>query len=99
MTDLRFSARATIKIGEICATAERDVLAIVDVAAIGKSVGGGAAAEIRAFLKEPNAEAGISESQGGRQARQSAADHVHGFAGHASPQATPGAPARESKLF
>src|SRR5690348_952347 len=97
MPNFRFRANAAIEIGKIGAAAERDVLAIVDVAAVGKGVGSGAAAKVRALFEETDADAGLSEGQGGRQARQSAADHVHGFEGHSFPQAIRCAPARESR--
>jgi hypothetical protein len=48
-------ADAAVEIVEIGAAAERHVLAIVDVFAVGQNVGGCAAAEERALFEEPNA--------------------------------------------
>src|SRR5579863_4693856 len=51
---------AAIEIVEIGAAAERNVLAIVDVLAVGQHVGGCAAAEEGTLLEQPNAPTGLS---------------------------------------
>ena len=48
-------AHARIKIREIRAAAERDVLAIVHLAAVGQRVGSGAPAQMRAFFQQADA--------------------------------------------
>ena len=53
-------ADAAIKIVEIGAAAERDVLAIIDVLAVGQYVGRCAAAEERTLFEQPNAPTGFS---------------------------------------
>jgi hypothetical protein len=53
-------ADAAIKVFEVGATAEGDVLAIVYVLAIGQDIGSRASAKKRALLKETNAPAGFS---------------------------------------
>lgn len=73
--DFSTGARAFVKIGQIRAAAQRDVLAIVHLAAIGQCVGGGSPAQVRTFFQQPYAEARFSQRDGGRQARQSAADY------------------------
>ncbi len=51
---------AAVKIVEIGAAAERDVLAIIDVLAVGQHVGGCAAAEEGTLFEQPNAPTGLS---------------------------------------
>src|SRR5205807_8652732 len=70
-------ADAAVKIVEIGAAAERDVLAIVHVLAAGENGGSGAATEVRPQLKKFYAPAGLSQRDAGRQTRQPAADHDH----------------------
>ncbi len=53
-------ADAAIEVVEIGAAAERDVLAIVDVFAVGQHVGGCAAAEERTLFEQTNAPTGFS---------------------------------------
>ncbi len=53
-------ADAAIEIVEIGAAAERDVLAIIDVLAVGQHVGGCAAAEEGTLFEQPNAPTGFS---------------------------------------
>ena len=53
-------ADAAIEIVEIGAAAERDVLAIIDVLAVGQHVGGCAAAEERTLFEKTNAPTGFS---------------------------------------
>jgi hypothetical protein len=60
---------AAVKVVEIGAAAKRDVLAIIDVLAIGQHVGGCAAAEEGALLKQAHAPAGLSQRDAGRQPR------------------------------
>ncbi len=66
-------ADAPVEISEIGAAAEGDVLAIVDMAAIGKDVGSGAAAQVRAAFEEADAVAGVRERDGRGQTGQAAA--------------------------
>jgi hypothetical protein len=58
--DFACGANAAIKIFEVGATAEGDVLAIVDVLAIGQDVGSRASTEKRTLLKKSNAPAYFS---------------------------------------
>jgi hypothetical protein len=51
---------SAVKIVEIGAAAERDVLAIIDVLAVGQHIGGCAAAEEGTLFEQPNAPTGFS---------------------------------------
>jgi len=62
--DLVTRADALVEIGEIGAAAESDVLAIIDVAAIGKNIGSRATAQVRAAFEEANAVSGVRERDG-----------------------------------
>ena len=68
-------ANARIKVRQICAAAQRDVLAIVHLAAIGQRVGSGASAQVGTFFQQTNPQTGFSQRDGGRQTRQPAADY------------------------
>lgn len=65
---------APIKVVKIGAATERHVLAVVHFAAVGKRVGSGASAQMRTFFEQADAEARLSQRDGGGEARQSAAD-------------------------
>jgi hypothetical protein len=62
-------AYAAVKIVEIGAAAERNVLAIVDVLTVGQDVRGGAATEEGTLFEETYAPAGLSQRDAGRQPR------------------------------
>jgi hypothetical protein len=62
-------AYAAIEIFEVGATAEGDVLAIVDVFAVGQDVRSRASAKKRALFKEPNSPACFSQRDAGCQSR------------------------------
>ena len=87
-------ADAPIKIGEIGAAAERDVLAIVDVLAVGQHVGSCAAAEEGTLFEQTYAPAGFSQRDAGCQSRQPAADHDHAFQEYSLPYGGRSAPWR-----
>ena len=87
-------ADAAVKVFEIGAAAEGDVLAVVDVFAVGQHVGSGAAAEERTLLEQPYAPARFSQRDAGRQPRQPAADHDHAFQGCSLPSRGRSAPGR-----
>src|SRR5712672_1215562 len=72
-------AHAAIEVIEIGATAEGDMLTIIDVLAIRQNVRGRASAEEGALLEEANAPARFSQRDAGRQPRQPAADHYYVF--------------------
>ena len=72
-------ADAAVEIGEVGAAAQGDVLAIIDVLAIGQNVGGCAAAEKRFLFEQPYAPASFSQRDAARQSRQPAADHDRAF--------------------
>ena len=78
-------ADPSVEIFEVGAAAEGDVLAIVDVFAVGQYVRSGAATEEGTLLKKANAPAGISQRDAGCQSRQPAADHDHAFQGYSLP--------------
>jgi len=73
------SANAAIEIIEISATAEGDMLAIINVLPVRQNIRSCAAAEEGALLEEAYAPAGFSQRDAGRQTRQPAADHDHVF--------------------
>ena len=75
-------ADAFVKVFQIGAAAERDVLAVVHMFAIRQGIGSRAAAEIGSLFEEANAAARVSQRDAGRQARQPAANHDHVFRGH-----------------
>ena len=77
-------ADALVKIFEIRAAAERDVLAIVHMLAIRQSIGRRAAAEVGTLFEQTNAAACVSQRDAGRQPRQPAANHDRVFRGHYS---------------
>ncbi len=77
--DLVGGAHAAVKILEIGAAAERNVLAIIDVLAVRQDVGGCAAAEEGALLEKAHAPTGFSQRDAGRHPCQPAADHDHVF--------------------
>src|SRR5580700_10148324 len=87
-------AYAAIEVFEIGAAAEGDVLAVVDVLAIGQDVGSRPSAEERALLKKTNAPACFSQRDAGCQSRQPAADHDHAFQGYSLPRGGRSAPLR-----
>ena len=87
-------ADAAIEVFEVGAAAEGDVLAIVDVLAVGQDVGSRATAKERALLKETNAPARFSQRDAGCQSRQPAADHDHAFQGYSLPRGGRSAPLR-----
>ena len=92
--DFARGADAAVEVLEIGAAAEGDVLAIVDVLAVGQDVGSRAAAEKRALLKESNAPACFSQRDAGCQSRQPAADHDHAFQEYSLPRGGRSAPLR-----
>ena len=92
--DFACGADAAIEVFEVGAAAEGDVLAIVDVLAIGQDVGSRASAKKRALLKETNAPARFSQRDAGCQSRQPAADHDHAFQGYSLPRGGRSAPLR-----
>src|SRR5215467_13504857 len=71
--DFACGADAAVKILEIRAAAESDMLAVVDMLAVGQHVRSGAAAKKGTLLKETYAPAGISQRDAGCQSRQTAA--------------------------
>ena len=77
--DFAVRADAAVKILEIGAAAEGDVLAIVHVLAVGQFVGRSAAAEVGPLFEKFYSPAGLSQRDAGRQTRQPAADHDHAF--------------------
>nr|UXE45787.1 hypothetical protein Hi04_10k_c5216_00034 [uncultured bacterium] len=80
--DFAGGADAPVKIFEVGAAAEGDMLTIVHALAIRQRVGSRAAAEIGALLKESYAAACVSQRDAGRQPRQPTANHDHVFRGH-----------------
>jgi hypothetical protein len=72
-------AYAAVKIREISATSQRNVLAIINVFAIGQNVGSSAATKKWFLLEQPHAPARFSQRDAARQSRQPAADHDHAF--------------------
>ena len=73
-------AEAAVEVDEGGATADEDVLAVVDdLASAGMLVGGGAAAEVRAAFEEVHAVAGVGEGAGGGDSGESAPDDGDGF--------------------
>src|SRR5712692_1021820 len=83
--DFAGDADAAVEIIEIGTAAERDVLAIVDVLAVGQHVRRRAAAEKGTLFEQTNAPAGFSQRDAGCQSRQPAADHDHAFQGYSLP--------------
>ena len=83
--NLRFRAGATVKIRQVGAATERDVLAIVHFAAVGQRVRRGAPAQMGTLLDEPDFEPSFSQRDGGGQTRQTAADHQNALRGHPAP--------------
>src|SRR5260370_15726251 len=83
--DLIRASDAAIKVFEIGAAAESDVLAIVHVLAVGQHVGGCAAAEEGTLFEQTYAPAGVSQRDAGCQSRQPAADHDHALQGYSLP--------------
>src|SRR5262249_1796233 len=77
--DFACGTDAAIKILEIGAAAEGDVLAIVNVLAVGQDVRRCAAAKEGTLLEQTNAPAEFSKRAAGCQSRQPAADHDHVF--------------------
>src|SRR4029077_1337869 len=77
--DLVSGADAAVEILEIGATAQGDVLTVVDVLAARQNIRSGAAAEERALLEKAYAPARLTQRAAGRQPRQPAADHDHVF--------------------
>ena len=80
--DLLARPHAPVKIGQVRATAERHVLAIVHFAAIGQRVRRSPPAEVGTLLEQLNAKACVSQRDGGGQARQAAADYQDALRGH-----------------
>lgn len=74
-SNLSLGADAAKEIGKIRTASHGQVLAIVHFTSVGKSVGSGAAAQMRALFEQADAEARFSQRDGGGQARQPAADH------------------------
>lgn len=87
-------ADAAIKVFEISAAAESDVLAIVHVLAVRQDIGGRAAAEEWALFKETDSPARISQRDAGRQSRQPAAYHDCAFQECSLPRGGRSAPLR-----
>src|SRR5262249_7982862 len=77
--DFACGTDAAIKILEIGAAAEGDVLAIVNVLAVGQDVRRCVAVKEGTLLEQMNAPVGISQRDAGCQSRQLAADHDHVF--------------------
>ena len=77
--DFVCGADAAIEVVEIGAAAQGDVLAIIDVLAVGQDVGSGAPAEKWSLFEQPDAPAGFSQRDAAGQSRQSAADHDYAF--------------------
>ena len=75
-------ADALVKIREVGAAAEGNVLAIVHMLAVRQNIGGRAAAEVGPLFEEPYPEPSVSQRDAGRQPRQPAANHHHVFRGH-----------------
>src|SRR5580692_1741885 len=92
--DLAGGADAAVEICEVGTAAERDVLAIVDVLAVGQDVGSRASSEERALLKQTNAPARFSQRDAGCQSRQPAADHDYAFQQYSLPRGGRSAPLR-----
>jgi len=90
--DFAGGADAAIEIVEIGAAAEGDVLAIVDVLAVGQDVGSCAAAKEGTLFEQTYAPAGFSQRDAGCQSRQPAADHDHAFQGYSLPCGVRSAP-------
>src|ERR1700685_1423189 len=59
-TDFVPGPDAAVEIREIGATSQGDVLAIIDLTAVGKKIGSGAPAQMRPLLKQSNAQARVS---------------------------------------
>jgi len=93
-SDFARGADAAIKVFKVGAAAKSDMLAIVDVLAIGQDIGSRASAEKRTLLKETNAPARFSQRDAGCQPRQPAADHDHAFQGYSLPRGGRSAPLR-----
>jgi hypothetical protein len=73
--DFSGDASLLVKVQEIGATTQKDVLAVIDgLARAGMLVGGSAAAEIRTALEESNPVAGAGKSASRGQSGEAAAD-------------------------
>jgi hypothetical protein len=68
-------AYARVKIGQIRAAAERDMLAVVHFAAVGQRVRSGASAQVGTLFEQADLKARFSQRDGGGQSCQTAADH------------------------
>src|SRR6267143_3728840 len=97
--DFAGGADATVEIFEVGAAAEGDVLAIVDVLAVGQHVGRCAAAKEGTLFKQTYAPAGFSQRDAGCQSRQPAADHDHAFQGYSLPCGGRSAPWQRTSFF
>ena len=92
--DFGCGADATIEVFEVGAAAKGNVLAIVDVLAIGQDVGSRPSTKKWALLKESNAPACFSQRDAGCQSRQPAADHDYAFQEYSLPRGGRSAPLR-----
>ncbi len=83
-TNLFRRAYPLVKIRQVRAAAQGDVLAIVHFAAVGQRVGSGAPAQVGTLFQQADAEARFSQRDGGGHPRQTAADHQNALRGHPS---------------
>ena len=81
-SDFVVGADSAVKIGEVRAAAEGDVLAIVYFGSIRQCVRSGATPEMRTLFYQRDAPACFSQRDGGRKPRQSAADYENALRGH-----------------
>lgn len=85
MPDFSRRAGALIEVRQICAAAQRYMLAIVNVASIGQRIGSGAPSQVGPLFEQLDADSRFSERRGRRKPRQPPADYDHALATHRSP--------------
>ena len=92
-------ADAAVKILEVRAATQRNVLAVVHVLAARQHVRRGTAAQVGPLFEQTHAEAGFSQRDGRGKSRQAAADHDHALRGHYVGSTSPAARAAGSRFF